>query len=151
MIPSRDNPDFGNQLKRHRERAEMTRSELAKEVGCSDSYISMLERSKCKPGPDVYSELVKIFNEPKPVLDPATRAPTFLQRAKDAERVRELERTVHEAHERSAIATERAERQREVDALQTLTVKASEALSLETLIRMIHEKGYTVTVTKLHN
>ena len=148
MIPSRDNPDFGNQLKRHRERAEMTRSELAKEVGCSDSYISMLERSKCKPGPDVYSELVKIFNEPKPVLDPVKPAPAFLQRARDAERVRELTAAVHEAHSRSQVANERAERQREVDALQALTMKVSESLSLETLIKMIFEKGYDVTVTK---
>jgi transcriptional regulator with XRE-family HTH domain len=135
MIPGRDNPDLGNQIRRHRERAKLTRFQLAEKLGCSDAFIAMIERGKGRPGPDIYNGLVEIFNHPE-VAEPATRVP-FNERAQAAAIL----------HEQDGILRQQQEA-REVTALRELTARASEVLSLETLIQMIVEKGYEVTVTK---
>lgn len=49
---------FGNLLRRHRERANMSQAELARWCCCDPAHISRMERGERQPGRELVSKLV---------------------------------------------------------------------------------------------
>jgi putative transcriptional regulator len=49
-------------LKEHREKAGLTQRELAKRLGVSQNYIPALEAGTRRPGPNLRTKLMQLFN-----------------------------------------------------------------------------------------
>lgn len=58
-----DNYSFGEKLNIYRKRIGMSRKELAKRVGVSESTIARYETGKSIPSAMVYNELASVFGE----------------------------------------------------------------------------------------
>jgi DNA-binding XRE family transcriptional regulator len=53
--------EVGIQIKRARNRAQITQQQLAKQVGCSRNHISSIETGKCQPSLDLWLKIQQIL------------------------------------------------------------------------------------------